>query len=357
MDSFHLPLGQISSAISEFLNGPYGPIVLWACFIIALLNCFFGYTLRKVWGTLLGILIGGAIGAGGAIYFQQSLQIMMIAAAIGAFFGGTAAFALYRVGLFLLCAGLTFFGLYFFFPSNSNQTIVFYGIAAVFVGILSNIYEHIVIILSTSLGGGMGAIYVFYLINGGKISLVWIAGILISILGFLFQLKPWKKKGYWNERRNRDKISDEEYRSRRRQKRKNRSSIPSRISSLFARKKKTKKKQRTIYDDTIEDIYTDLEPNDSAHDSIPTEKTDPLEFDYSSLDPFDYAMEDKYSVNVDRSVFDKTQPDLSSSLSENQEATKKFSIHSGIHSGDKTKTIRMDKNDSDTSLHKSLPPV
>ena len=116
MNILHLPSTPIFDTINQFVNGPYGPIILWTGFIIALLNCFFGYTLRKIWGTLLGILIGGAIGVGGAIYFHQSFQIILIAGAIGAFFGGTTALALYRVGLFVLCAGLTFLGLYFFFP-------------------------------------------------------------------------------------------------------------------------------------------------------------------------------------------------------------------------------------------------
>ena len=65
----------------------------------------------------------------GSIYFQQSLQITLIAGAIGAFFGGVTAFALYRVGLFVLCAGLTFFGFYFFFPTDSRQALLFYLIA------------------------------------------------------------------------------------------------------------------------------------------------------------------------------------------------------------------------------------
>lgn len=376
MNILHLPSTPIFDTINQFVNGPYGPIILWTGFIIALLNCFFGYTLRKIWGTLLGILIGGAIGVGGAIYFHQSFQIILIAGAIGAFFGGTTALALYRVGLFVLCAGLTFLGLYFFFPTKSNYTIVFYGIAAILVGVLSNIYEHIVIILATSLGGGIGAMYIFYLINGGNFSLVWIAGILIAFLGFLFQLKPWKEKGYWKERRNRDKTSDEEYRNRRRQKRKKQPSIPDRISSLFTRKKKTKKKQRSIYesvdqtpsssfydpyeeeydytpyDGTMEDTHADLEPNGSTPDSIPTEKMDHLEFDYSDLDPFDYAMEDKYSVKVDRSVFDKTQPDLSSP-SIKPDATKTFSIPRNAS----TKAIELDSspskdsNKSDSSLY------
>lgn len=374
MDISNLPLPQIFSAVTDFLQGPYGPIVLWIGFIIALLNCFFGYTLRKVWCTLIGVLIGCAIGAGGSIYFQQSLQITLIAGAIGAFFGGVTAFALYRVGLFVLCAGLTFFGFYFFFPTDSRQALLFYLIAGVIVGILSNLYEHIVIILATSICGGLGALQLYYLINGGNPSLVWICGILISILGFVFQLKPWKDRGYWRERRSRDRAAQDEYRSRRRQRKSGRPSLLDRFSSLFGRKKKTKKKVRTVYetsnvrpdhadpygmygddasydydrygnpandgyeepsdyeaydgyDDTGDyDDYTD--PQDYDDPSAPQTDGDSddssPEFDYAKLDPLDYAMEDQYSVHVDRSVFDKTQPDLA--VPPDPDATKTFSL-------------------------------
>lgn len=352
MDIFNLPFDQISSAVTNFLNGPYAPIVLWIGFVIALLNCFFGYTLRKVWCTLIGILIGGAIGIGGSIYFHQSVQITLIAGAIGAFFGGTTAFALYRVGLFALCAGLTFFGLYTFFPSDSSQTLLFYGIAGIIVGILSNIYEHIVIILVTSFGGGIGSMQIFYFINGGTSSLVWIAGILVSLLGFIFQLKPWKSKGYWSERRMRDKNADEEYRSKRRKKRQNRTSITDCISSLFHRKKRKKKKTYTVYESEEQTPYpyTSYEEDDYSYDpdfdagdeSDHSFQTTDSEFDDSILDPCNYAMENQYSVNVDRSVFDKTQPDLTSTLNRH-DATKTFSIHH--------------QNDNDASYMQNTQPI
>ena len=70
---------------------------------------------------------------------------------------------------------------------------------------------------------------------------------------------------------------------------------------------------------------------------FPTKKWINSVFDYSDLDPFDYAMEDKYSVKVDRSVFDKIQPDLSSP-SIKPDATKTFSIPRNAS----TKAIELD---------------
>ena len=50
MNILHLPSTPIFDTINQFVNGPYGPIILWTGFIIALLNCFFGYTLNKNMG-------------------------------------------------------------------------------------------------------------------------------------------------------------------------------------------------------------------------------------------------------------------------------------------------------------------
>ena len=81
------------------------------------------------------------------------------------------------------------------------------------------------------------------------------------------------------------------------------------------------------YDDTGDyDDYTD--PQDYDDPSAPQTDGDSddssPEFDYAKLDPLDYAMEDQYSVHVDRSVFDKTQPDLA--VPPDPDATKTFSL-------------------------------
>ena len=43
--------------------------IVLAGMIFALLNCFMGYRLRKVWGTLLGLAIGAVAGGAAAWYF------------------------------------------------------------------------------------------------------------------------------------------------------------------------------------------------------------------------------------------------------------------------------------------------
>ena len=141
----------------------------------------------------------------GAIYFHQSFQIILIAGAIGAFFGGTTALALYRVGLFVLRRRSYLFRPLLLFPHKIQLYHCFLRHCRNFSGCFIQYIRTYCIILATPWRRHRSHVQsIFYLINGGKFFLlVWIAGILIAFLGFLFQLKPWKEKGYWNERRNR----------------------------------------------------------------------------------------------------------------------------------------------------------
>ncbi len=253
MNMPNLPLEQISGAIRDFMLGPYGGAVLWTGFVIALLNCFFGYPLRKVWGTLLGIAAGTAAGAGASIYFSQPASVTVIASAAGAFLGGAVCFSMYRVGLFVLSGGLTFWGLHILFPMATHQTLLIFIIIGMAVGILANIYDHIVIILVTSVGGGIWSILLLSILLGEHTlfqtpgAWEWIAGILTAGLGLIFQLKPWKKKGYWSQRRNRFSFS-----------------------FLFPAKKKRKKK-RTIY------VTKSFSPKKSPLEKEPLDFSQPVE--------------------------------------------------------------------------------
>ena len=50
----------------------YGRYIWTAGLIIALLNCFFGYKLRKLWSVLAGFLLGAFAGLCICAYLQQS---------------------------------------------------------------------------------------------------------------------------------------------------------------------------------------------------------------------------------------------------------------------------------------------
>lgn len=59
------------------LLAKYGTFLIIAAAIFALLNCFFGYALRKVWSVLLGFAIGASGGMLLASYTEQSRNMTL----------------------------------------------------------------------------------------------------------------------------------------------------------------------------------------------------------------------------------------------------------------------------------------
>ena len=66
----------------ELIPKQYLIVMYFGGTVFAFLNCFMGYRLRKVWGCILGILIGGAAG-GGAGYFMLEDKMMALLCAAG----------------------------------------------------------------------------------------------------------------------------------------------------------------------------------------------------------------------------------------------------------------------------------
>lgn len=89
--------GQASPILGAAAGGTFG-------IALALLNCFFGYQLKKVWIALGCFALGGALGAGlGALLFQGNLLAWAgVALLLGVVFA-CLSFKLYLGGIFVLC--------------------------------------------------------------------------------------------------------------------------------------------------------------------------------------------------------------------------------------------------------------
>ena len=126
----------------------YGKYIWTAGLILALLNCLFGYKLRKLWGVLFGFLVGAAAGLGLAFYLKQSGKVALVAAlAIGIFFA-LLAFLLYRLGLFFLCAGLSAFFLWQLLPFHTGPALIVYLVIGAVVGVLALAKERLTVSLA-----------------------------------------------------------------------------------------------------------------------------------------------------------------------------------------------------------------
>lgn len=203
----------------------YSTVFLEAALAFALLNCFFGYKLRKVWSCIFGLLLGIGTGLAAAVYLDQPLKIALIAAGAGGLVCMMLAFLLYRIGMFFLCIGTVIMILFQLFPMPTFSALcgfVVFGIAA---GFLAVVQEHTVVICITAICGGIGSAKLISLLTDVNTVLTVLLAIGLSVLGLVFQFKPWKKKEYWEEEKDKNtpqRKAEHEHRKNRRKTKKKR---------------------------------------------------------------------------------------------------------------------------------------
>ena len=247
---------QILNTAMEYLGDitqQYATGIMLAGLVFALLNCFMGYRLRKVWGSLLGLFAGAATGAGATYYFFGT-EYMLAAALAGAVVVSIIAWIFYKLGIFLLCAGLVYLLTGSFFTDLDGTSRLVCLIVALFAATMAIGYERIMIIGITGICGGIGAVTALFSLTGMEKSLgTWILGLILAGLGIAFQAGP-----YLRHRRStyRDG-SDRGGRSGRRKRR----SMPSLPSLPARRKKRTKTVYRT---ETVKNRNTERRSTTSA---------------------------------------------------------------------------------------------
>lgn len=211
---------------SETLQGVLaeaGAYILKAGFVFALLNCFFGYRLRKIWSCFFGLLLGVGAGLAAGFFLDFPHEISLAAAALGGLLCMALAFLLYRIGMFFLCIGAVILTLFQLFPLPTFSTICGFVIFGITMGFLAVIQEHRIVICITAVCGGVGSakLLLLMLSNSSTVFLILLS-LVFSALGLLFQFKPWKDKDYWEkeeersaEKRKREKERRSSHASRR----------------------------------------------------------------------------------------------------------------------------------------------
>ena len=140
----------------------YGTALLIAAAVFALLNCFFGYALRKLWSVLLGFGIGASGGMLLTTYTDQNFN-MTLGVTLGlGFIFGLLALLLYRIGTFFLIIGFLGFSLYKLLnPTDLIMLLFLLGIAVV-IALIGVPFERITVILITSVCGALTAVTLAY---------------------------------------------------------------------------------------------------------------------------------------------------------------------------------------------------
>ena len=163
---------------------------------LALLNCFLGYRLKKLWISMIGFLLGIAIGAGITALFSENKTVILAAGLVTlvASLASLISFRLYLIGVFFyavlsaypLIAGLIGKELWW--------EIALSVIAALLIGLLAVNFVRPVLIIVSAVGGGMQA---------SQIIMGWIAmenpwglyGVAagLALLGMLVQFRSSKE--------------------------------------------------------------------------------------------------------------------------------------------------------------------
>ena len=160
---------------------------------IGLLSCFFGYRLRKlaigIFSFCLGFFIGSSVTG---LMTELAWSPWLVGAIVGVLFA-LVGFKVYRLGVFLLCGGVTFFVFYLLIQTQWVGITVG-AIAGILVGLISLKFLKPVIILSTSICSGLSCGSLAASLFG--LTGIWITviGVILAALGCLFQFSNSRGK-------------------------------------------------------------------------------------------------------------------------------------------------------------------
>lgn len=189
---------ELIKGLWKFVPKEYMILIYLIGTVFAFLNCFMGYRLRKVWGCILGILMGGTAGFAGGLYFLQDKMLAGFAAAAGALIFGLLAWLLYKFGVFLMCTGLVYAIVLSFF-SEATMTQHFIAlIIGLFAGTFALGYEKQMVIGITAVCGGLGGIHLLLEMLGKDAgSGELILGLIMAAIGAAAQAAPLMKGKDW----------------------------------------------------------------------------------------------------------------------------------------------------------------
>ena len=142
-----------SDIVSQFMNVIFGVIL-----IFGILNCILGYRLLRFWMMLGGFFVGASLAFISAHSMGiEEKSIYLIAVFVTGIIFAVIAFLVYKAGVFILAAGIGWtLSIYFIHPTSSAVffACILIGIA---LGSLAVKYCREVLIVATSLCGGIMA--------------------------------------------------------------------------------------------------------------------------------------------------------------------------------------------------------
>ncbi|MBU3097741.1 MULTISPECIES: TM7S3/TM198-like domain-containing protein [Clostridium] len=170
-------------------------IIAVVTFLFTFLQCFLGYKLFKFWVTVCGFFTFGIMGGVVVNTSSGNAGMAMLIVILSALLGAFITFKLYKVGIFILCGVMGFLLGYVI-----TQAVTLGIIMALVLGVLSVFFVRPVIIVSTSLSGGLIAgISLAKILDISSFATSIIIGVLFAIFGMILQFATNKKISIVNE--------------------------------------------------------------------------------------------------------------------------------------------------------------
>jgi len=152
-------LEKVNGIVQDFIE-ILGPEVFFVAAVFMLLHCFFGYQLLRVWSTIFGMVIGGAVGLLFGINMEYEVQQVIMSVLIAALAMGWVFYQIYLVGIFGIFAAAGMVALHFLNPDASTTFVVVMSCLSGLLGVLC--VRPIMIVFSAALGGGLGSYFLLH---------------------------------------------------------------------------------------------------------------------------------------------------------------------------------------------------
>ena len=168
--------------------------------IFAVLNCFFGYRLLRLWIGIAGFAVGLLAGFGVGMKAVQNITLaLLIGAVVGAvctFF----AFRAYQAGIFIM-AFLWIYTVTELIPQPAPGEV--WRIVMMGVGLLLSLigaagavkFTRPVVIGLSAFSGGTKAVHTLLPVFGvANPTILWVGGLLLAVAGGIWQLRTGKRR-------------------------------------------------------------------------------------------------------------------------------------------------------------------
>ena len=163
-------MGNLNEPVGADTSRIYDCVYFWRSNFCSP-QLFHGYRLRKVWGCLLGLAVGGAGGAAAGYFVLNDWMLALAAGAGCALIVCFLAWVFYKLGVFVMCTGLVYFMVITMLDNPSAMTHLIVLVVGVFAGTLALGYERQLVIAITAFCGGIGGMGCFCLWRGSILRL------------------------------------------------------------------------------------------------------------------------------------------------------------------------------------------